>query len=173
MLKRLISKFADSSPNIKVATVAVVGVWTLVLITLVASVFLLLERPGQALPLNQIESSPEIILEPGVGPAGTAVTVHGVGWNSGSTVLIYLIAPGEIEPPNYAIAGATADAEGRFTARFVVPSEPGWESDGEAMVIARAAESGAIARAPYSTVKSVVQPTDTPVVWICVAVLPR
>jgi hypothetical protein len=140
MLKRLFSQFAQSTASIRIVRSAVVAIWVLVLVALAPGCAL--EIPGQAQSPAPGAGVPEIVLEPSVGSVGTAVTVRGEGWNVGSMVLIYLVAPGETEPPSYAMAGATADAEGRFTVEFVVPSEPGWEGQGLAMVIARASESG-------------------------------
>jgi len=77
-------------------------------------------------------------------------------------VLIYLVAPGEMETTSYAIAGPVANLEGRFTAGFVFPSEPRWENQELATVIARDADSGASAQALFKIVSSTDQPTETP-----------
>ncbi len=160
MLKRLFSQFAQSTASIRIVRSAVVAIWALALVTIAPGCAL--EIPGQAQSPAPGAGTPEIVLEPGVGSVGTTVTVCGEGWNEGSMVLIYLVAPGETEPSNYAVAGATADAEGHFATEFVVPSEPDWEKQGLAMVIARAAEGGATARALFSTVGLGTQPGDTP-----------
>ncbi|NIO67633.1 MAG: SH3 domain-containing protein, partial [Anaerolineae bacterium] len=75
-------------------------------------------------------------------------------------VLIYLVAPGEMETPAYGVAGAVADLEGRFTASFVFPSEPRWENRDQATVIARAADSGAAAQALFDIMSSPDQPEE-------------
>jgi PKD repeat protein len=160
MLKRLFSHFAQSTARVRNVRSAAVAIWALVLVTLAPGCAL--EIPGQAQSPAPGAGAPEIVLEPSVASVGTIVTVRGEGWNDGSMVLIYLVAPNQTEPPNYAAAGATADAEGRFTIEFVVPSEPGWESQGLAMVIARAAEDGAIARALFSTESLGAQLGDAP-----------
>jgi hypothetical protein len=140
MLKRFFDQFAQSSPSTKIAISAVVVVWTMVLGALMAGAVLLLEKPGQAQQPTPGGMTPAIVLEPAAGPPGTTVTVRGEGWTSSHVVLIYLVAPGQTEPPNFAIAGSTADAEGRFTVRFVVPAEPGWQGDGLATVVAQTTE---------------------------------
>jgi PKD repeat protein len=161
-MKRLFDRFASSSISTKIAIVAVAVVWALIFAVLIAGTALLLERPGQALPPTPGAAIPEIVLEPTAGPMGTSVTVRGEGWNPGSMVLIYLAAPGEIEPPVYALASSVADSEGRFKTGFVIPTESGWETQGLATVIARTAESGAAAQAFFS-VSAQTQPTETPV----------
>jgi len=162
-MRRLFERFA-SSTNIKIAMVAVVAVWVLVFVALISGTALLFERPGQALQPTPGAGTPAIILEPVVGSVGTTVSVRGEGWNPGSMVLIHLVAPGETEPPVYAIASSTTDSEGRFTARFVIPSEPRWGNQGLATVIARAADSGAAAQALFGIASSQTQPTETSVI---------
>jgi chitodextrinase len=160
MLKHLFSQFAQSTASIRIVRSAVAAIWVLALVTLAPACAL--EIPGQAQSPALGAGVPEIVLEPSVGSVGTTVTVRGEGWNDGSMVLIYLVAPGETEPPSYAVAGAAADAEGRITVEFVVPLAPGWERQGLAMVIARDQESGAIARAVFSTVSLESEAVDTP-----------
>ena len=162
-MKRLLNQFASSSTTIKVATAVTLVIWATIFITLIAgTIFLLTERPGEAQQPTPDGSKPAIVLEPTGGPIGTSVTVRGEGWDAGSMVLIYLVAPGEMEPPAYGVAGAVADLEGRFTAGFVFPFEPRWENQDQAMVIARAADSGAAAQALFNIVSSPDQPTETP-----------
>jgi PKD repeat protein/uncharacterized protein YraI len=163
-IKRLFERFASSSVSTKITVVAVATIWALVFVALIAGAVLLLERPGQALQPTPGADMPKIVLEPAAGPMGTSVTVRGEGWDVGSMVLIYLVAPGETEPPVYAAASSVADSEGRFVTGFVVPSESRWENQGLATAIARAADSGAAAQALFSVVSAQAQPTETPVV---------
>jgi PKD repeat protein/uncharacterized protein YgiM (DUF1202 family) len=150
--------------SIKIATTVTVMIWTTIFVALIAgTIFILRERPGEAQQPTPGASTPAIVLEPTAGPVGTSVTVRGEGWNAGSMVLIYLVAPGEMETPAYGVAGAVADLEGRFTAGFVFPSEPRWENRNRATVIARAADSGASAQALFNIVSPPDQPTETPV----------
>jgi len=144
--------------------VATIAIWAIIFVTLVVvGTTLLLEGPGEALPPTPGGSTPAIVLEPTAGPVGTSITVRGEGWDSGSMVLIYLVASGEMETPVYGVAGAVADLEGQFTTGFVFPSEPRWENRESATVLARAADSGAAAQALFHITSSPDQPTGTPV----------
>ena len=147
MVRRLLDEFSGYSTTVKVALVAVATIWALIVVTLVAGAVLVLERPGQAQQPTPGAMPPAIKLEPAAGPPGTSALVQGQGWQPNQVVLIYLIRPGQTEPPNFASAGSTADHEGRFTARFVIPSEPEWQSPGQAIILARTSE-GTSAQAP-------------------------
>jgi hypothetical protein len=153
----------DKGPaGIKVALTATVAVWTAVVVILIAGVVWLLERPSQALQPIQGANIPQVILEPDTGASGTEVIVRGWGWTPGRPILVFLVAPGQSQPPSYATSSAIADAQGRFTAGFVVPSDPGWQSPGQATVIVRDSEDGASARAVFNVIRSPVQPPPTP-----------
>ena len=164
--KGLINRLTRSSVSIRIATLAVLVVWGMVLIALLAITFLLLEQPTHTLPPTPGGTIPKITLEPAAGPPGATVRVKGEGWVPGSMVFIYLKAPGETELPSYAVAGFNADAMGRFTTGFVVPSGPGWENQGLATVVAQVAEGGAAAQAFFSVVRVPEQPTATPLVSV-------
>jgi hypothetical protein len=140
MVKLLFSRFAQRSSDNRFSIGSVVSVWLAVLTLLVAGCTL--ELSGQAMPPSPGAGIPEIVLDPAIGPIGTLVTVRGEGWVSEDIVLIYLVAPGEIDPPSYTVAGSAPDAEGRFTAKFVVPSESGWQTQELAVVIARSTTDG-------------------------------
>jgi hypothetical protein len=163
----LFDQFAHSSISIKIATIAVVTVWGMVLVTFIAGTILLLERPGLALQTTPDAGIPAITLDPTIAQSGSAVTVRGEAWNPGSTVLIYLAVPGETGTPSYATASAVADAEGRFTTSFVVPSGSGWENQGMATVTAQVSGGGESAQVFLSltssaTTEVAVEPTATP-----------
>jgi uncharacterized protein YraI len=163
-VKNLLKRLATSSTSVKIATAATITIWATVFVVLIAgTIFLLTEQPGEAQQPPPDVSPPTIVLEPTAGPVGTSITVRGEGWDVGSMVLIYLVAPDEVETPTYGVASAVADLEGRFTASFVFPSEPRWENRDQATVIARAADSGDAAQALFSIVSSTDQPTETPV----------
>jgi PKD repeat protein len=163
MIQRLFNQFSQSSSVIRIVLGAVIGIWVLVVVALIAATVLLLERPGQALPPAEETGLARIVLEPNAAPSGASVTVRGEEWSPGDIVLIYLVAPGKTEPTPYAIAGSTVDAEGRFANQFFVPSEPGWLEPGLARVIAQASEGGVSAQAFFSVLsapeESVVTPT--------------
>lgn len=162
MLHRLFSQLSQSSSAVRIALGAVIGIWALVVVALIAASILLLERPGQALPPAEETGPASIVLQPTAAAAGASVTLYGQGWSPGDIVLIYLVPPGQTEPPSYAVAGSTADLEGRFTSQFVVPSEPVWLQQGAAMVVARASESGISAQAFFSVLSSSDEPVVTP-----------
>jgi uncharacterized protein YgiM (DUF1202 family) len=157
------NRLTESSISIRIATLAVITVWSMVLIALLAGSFLLLEQPTHTLPPTPGGSIPTIRLDPPAGPPGTIVHVHGEGWVPGSMVLIYLMAPGETELPSYAVAGFNAGALGRFRTGFVVPSGPGWRNQGLAMVVAREAEGGAAAQVFFNVTRTPEQLTATSV----------
>jgi len=157
----LLQRLAGSSTSIRVALTAVVAVWTTILALLILGVVLFLERPGQALQPTPGMGIPAITLEPTTGPTGTPLMIRGEGWTPGRTVLFYLIAPGQTQPPNYATAGSVVDAEGRLMVRVIVPSGPGWENQGLATVVARTAEGGASAQAFFNVVNQPEEPTAT------------
>jgi hypothetical protein len=162
-IKGLFKRLTQSSISIKIATLAVIMVWGMVLIALLAISFLLTEQPTQTQAPAPGDTVPTIRLDPGAGPPGTTVHVQGEGWVPGSMVLIYLMAPGETELPSYAIAGFNAGALGQFTTGFVVPSGPGWKDQGLAMVVAREAEGGAAAQVFFNVMRTPEQLTATSV----------
>ncbi len=162
MLKQLLRDFAQSSTTIKIVAIAVVLVWGMVLVTVLAASLLLLERPGAALPPTPGAGEAAISLEPSSGGPGTLVTMHGEGWKPNDLVLIYLTAPGQAEAPNYAVAGATADAQGRFTAQLAIPEETDWQTRGMGTVTARVMASGQAAQAFFNVVGMPLSPTETP-----------
>ncbi len=165
-IKGLYNRLAKSQTTIQVATVAVVLVWGLVLVALLAGWGLLMESQAQTSPQTLDGTTPAITLDPAAGPPGTTVFVHGEGWDPGSLVMIYLAAPGETELPSYAVAGLTADAEGHFTGGFVVPTGPEWENQGLATVTAQVAGGGASAQEFFSVTQPEQQPAETEVVTV-------
>jgi PKD repeat protein/uncharacterized protein YraI len=162
MIKQFLREFGQSSPAIKIVAVAVVLVWGMVLVTIIAASLLLLERPGAALPSTPGAGEPAISLEPGSGGPGTLVTVQGEGWKPNEMVLFFLTAPGQSEAPNYAVAGSTADAQGRLTAQFAIPEEIDWQTRGVGTITARMTTGGQIAQAFFNVVGTPIPPTETP-----------
>src|SRR5215210_7809603 len=77
-LNNLFNQFQQSSSLTKWVIIALVGIWTMVLVGLIGSAILLLETPGQASPATP-SGSPTITLDPATGSAGSSVTVHGQG----------------------------------------------------------------------------------------------
>jgi PKD repeat protein/uncharacterized protein YgiM (DUF1202 family) len=157
----LFDQFDDSSTSIKLATMAVLAVWGMVFVAVIGFAVLLLERPVVALEPTLNAAVPAIVLDPTTAQSGTTVMVRGESWNAGSTVLIYVTAPGETGTPSYAMSSAVADTDGRFTAGFIVPSGPGWENQGVATVTARVVGGNASAQASLSITSSQQQPVAT------------
>jgi len=162
MIKQFLREFAQSSTPIKIVAIAVVMVWGMVLVTVVAASLLLMERPGQALPSTPGAGEAAISLEPGSGGPGTHVTVQGEGWKPNEMVLFFLTAPGQSVAPNYAVAGSTADAQGRFTAQFAIPEEADWQTRGVGTLTARVTTGGQTAQAFFNVVGTPIPPTETP-----------
>jgi PKD repeat protein len=160
-IEGLYKRLAQNPTSIRLATLAVIAVWGVALVALVALVVLLTEQPGQTMPPASDGTMPAISLNPAAGGPGSTVGVQGEGWEAGSLILIYLVAPGQTETPSYAVAGMNADALGRFTTGFVVPSGPGWEKQGLATVVARVAEGGSTAQAFFSVLATAEEPTVT------------
>jgi uncharacterized protein YraI len=161
MIKQFLREFNQSSPAIKIVAIAVVLVWGMVLVTVLAASLLLLERPGAALPSTPGAGQAAISLEPGSGSSGTLVTVQGEGWKPNEMVLFFLTAPGQSVAPNYAVAGSTADAQGRFTAQFAIPEEADWQTRGVGTITARVTTGGQTAQAFFNVIGTPVPPTET------------
>lgn len=157
-LNNLFNQFQQSSTLTKWVIIALVGIWTMVLVGLIGSAILLLETPGQASSATP-GGSPTITLDPATGSAGSSVTVRGQGWNPGSMVLIYLAAT---ETPSYALASAVVDREGRFNTNLVVPLDSQWTQSGAITVIARTDDNGMSAQATLNIDSPGEQPTATP-----------
>jgi hypothetical protein len=162
-MKRLLSEISESSSGVKIATAAVVGVWSLVVLALVVVLVLFVEQPGQAQPPQApVAGVPTIGVEPPAASAGSTLAVRGSGWTPGGLVLIYLAAPGQAEPPSYAAASVAADTQGSFSITLMLPADPNWQTQGLARVIARSAVDGASAEASFSLVGPQSGATDTP-----------
>ncbi|MCB0154040.1 MAG: hypothetical protein KDF65_04520, partial [Anaerolineae bacterium] len=98
--------------------------------------FYSLEQSGQALEPTPDQLQPAIIVEPAEGTMGTPVTVNGQGWAPNATILVYVVAPGETGLPAFNIAGTVTDNDGQFVLSFAFPSEPRWEDQDEAIIVA-------------------------------------
>jgi hypothetical protein len=158
-LKNLYHQLSQTPVSAKKVITPVMLAWGMFCIGFFAgSFFFLFERSGRPLNVTSGIYTPVIALEPASGSAGTSVTVRGEGWPAGSLVLIYVVAPDEMEILDYPIATAIADFEGRSIARFVFPSGSRWENQEVAVVIARTDDSRLPVQAIFDVESSISQP---------------
>jgi uncharacterized protein YgiM (DUF1202 family) len=140
----IFDQFSQSSAIARIVIAAVVMIWTVVFIMLVAGTILVMERPSEALQPTTVGVTPTITLSPTTASAGSSVTVSGENWNVGSQVLIYLTGP---DAPSYALGSAPVDAAGRFTTDFIFPSDSRWPGQETVQVLAQTADGSASAQA--------------------------
>ncbi|MGQ9597802.1 MAG: PA14 domain-containing protein [Anaerolineae bacterium] len=103
-----------------------------------------------------------IQLKPLSGAPGTLITVSGAGWQSGETVVIYLVELESGATDGVIYAQATADARGEITARFSYPQTKPWDSRPSVMVESRGTESKRVAHAAFRVLGSALEPTSVP-----------
>jgi PKD repeat protein len=120
------------------------------------------EKSGQALVDPQGARLPTILLEPASGPSGSFVTIWGEDWPADDTVLIYLMTEGQTTIPDYAIANAVTDADGRFVTGVTLPSGPLWDNQETITIIARVDRSGPVAQAAFRITGGVAPLVDVP-----------
>jgi hypothetical protein len=147
--ENFLDQISQSSQGIQAGLLALVVVWSMVFLLIIAGVIFLLERPSQAQQLKLGASTPYIVLDPTSGLPGSNMLVQGGGWAPGDRISIYLLAPGQTELPGFATAGATAGAQGQFSVTIVIPSRDGWLSPGAATVYARSDQSGVAAQSVF------------------------
>jgi len=156
-------EFKRSSSIIKLTLLAIVVVWLIGSIMFVVGLVVFWESPGQAQQPAVDILTPTITLEPAIGMTNTPVTVRGQGWSPDSTVLIYLASLEKIDIPDYAIANATVDPEGQFTAVVIISADSRWENSDMVKVIARSVEGQATTQAFFSLIDLSSQPIETPI----------
>jgi hypothetical protein len=144
-LNELFFQFQQSSWLTKLAFSLLGLVWIVVLAGLLGLGILLIDSPSRALQPTPGGISPAIYLDPATGSAGSTVTVRGEGWTDGSMVLLYLSTTGET--PDYALASAIVDGEGRFTVNLVIPQDTPWTVAGNATLVARTQDESMSAQA--------------------------
>ena len=103
-----------------------------------------------------------IQLKPLSGAPGTLITVSGAGWQSGETVVIYLVELESGATDGVIYAQATADARGEITARFSYPQTKPWDSRPSVMVEGRGTESKRVAHAAFQVLGAALEPTSVP-----------
>jgi PKD repeat protein len=148
----------------------VIGI-TLVLLTWLAAALIVAglviwsgERSGQAQIDPEGTELPVILLEPASGPAGSFVTIWGEDWPADDTVLIYLLAEDQNQIPDYAVANAVTDADGRFVTGVTLPSGPLWDDQETITIIARVDRSGPVAQAAFRIEGELAPLVDAPTV---------
>jgi len=157
-LKERLTQITQNAAEYKSAIILVVGLWLAALVLVSAAVMLFMERTGQAVPPAPGRGAPTISLSAPIAQPGTLVTVQGQGWQTGSTVLIYLAHPDE-PMPGYASASAVVDAQGQFATIFVAPTEPRWTPPVKLTVIARYLEGDTVVQTPFGLIAAA--PTAT------------
>src|SRR5512137_914533 len=126
--KNFFEQINQGSTSVWIAAAAVVVVWGLVALMLIAGVFLYLERPSVAQQPPSNVAVAAVAVQPTTAWVGSPLTISGQGWTPGSLISIYLLPPGQTQTPNFATAQATADAQGNFTASVAIPSGNDWRT---------------------------------------------
>lgn len=142
----LLNQFQQSSWTTKLIISLFGLIWTIVIVALLGLGILFFASPSQALQPTPGGSAPSLLLDPVTGSAGSSVTVRGEGWQPGSMVLLYLAAASS-STPDFALASAIVDGQGRFTAPLIIPADEQWRNPGTATVLARSDDSGLSAQA--------------------------
>lgn len=161
-IKNFFAQFTQDPRGTMIGIALVLLTWTIALAVVTWLLFFYMERRSQALTPTSEGSSPTIMLEPVTGPVETYVTVWGESWPANKIVFIFLLTPDEQEVPDYAIAGATADTEGRFTTGFPFPTDPRWQDQEIAVIIARTEDDDSSAQANFLIIKAEVALTEAP-----------
>ncbi|MCB0193976.1 MAG: PKD domain-containing protein [Anaerolineae bacterium] len=150
-IKPYLNNFTRGSRAYNIMLVLVIVLWAITLIVVGRFLFLFIEQSHSQAQLSPTEQPiASIIVEPAVGIVGSSMTVRGSEWPTATTVLLYLTAPDDDNIPTYAVTEATADANGNFTATFVLLPETRWANQKSATVIAHAKDGQEIAQASFT-----------------------
>ncbi len=161
-IKNIYAQLARGPTSLKVIVAALVFSWLVICGLLVAGLFFFtMERAGQALEATPAPSTPVVTVEPAEAPVGALVTIQGEGWPANNRVLIYLIPFGDPDLPDFALADAVTDPDGRFSVSFIFPAGPEWEIHDLATVLARTNDGQLTARALFRIEPEQVQPEET------------
>jgi uncharacterized protein YraI len=131
--------------------------------------FYTLEQSGQALEPTPGQPQPVILIEPTRGAMGTQITVRGQGWSPNATILIYVVTLGQTDLPAFNIAGTVTDANGQFVTTFAFPTEPRWEAQTEAIIVAWSPDTNTTIPASFSLVTPEGEASATPILPTLVA----
>ncbi len=163
-IKTYLGQFSQAPRSTIIGISLVVLTWLAAALVVAGLVIWSGERSGQALVEPQGTQLPVILLEPASGPAGSFVTIWGEDWPADDTVLIYLLAEDQTQIPDYAIANAVTDADGRFVTGVTLPSGPLWDNQETITIIARVDRSGPVAQAAYRIESGPAPLVDVPTV---------
>ena len=101
-------------------------------------------------------------LNPMAGEPGTIVTIGGRGWQSGETVLVYLVEPDSGSTDGVTYGSAVADPAGQIATSIRFPLAGPWTSMQEVLVSAKGTTSGRGALAAFQVIKPTAVPTAEP-----------
>ncbi len=163
-------RLSQNSRIVLILLVAVVAIWIVVLAMIVFGVATYLQRPSVAQQPLPSTTVPVVSVEPTAAQAGTLLTVSGKGWTPDGSISLYLLAPGQSQPPGFATAAATTNAQGEFAASVAVPSGSDWQTAGTATVIANLTGpfastgdgNGPSAQTTFALLSPQQAPTETP-----------
>ncbi len=163
-------RLSQNSRVVLVLLAAVIVVWIGVFALIIFDITAYLQRPTVAQQPPLSATVPVVSVEPAVAEAGTLLTISGKGWTPGSSISIYLLAPGQPQPPSSVTAATTTNTQGEFVANLAVPSGSEWQTAGTATVIASLAGpfasagggDGASAQTTFALVNPQQVPTGTP-----------
>jgi len=160
-IKLFLQDLRQSSPRVKTAIVLILILWAVTLVAASTGMVLFMERTGQAIQTGAGVIIPSIELNPAIGQPGSVVTVQGQGWQSGRTVLVYLLDRQETVS-SYAVASAVITPEGRFETSFVVPTDPRWQGEAAITVVARLLDGDTSVQAFFELTDSPASATPSP-----------
>jgi PKD repeat protein len=140
-------QLSQSSRAILILLAAVVVVWTVVIAMIIFGAVSYFQRPSVAQQTLSNTSVPTVSVDPTAAQVGTLLAISGKGWAPDSSISLYLLAPGQTQPPDFATAATIANAQGEFVTTLAVPSGSDWQTVGTATVIA--SSTGPLARTAY------------------------
>ncbi len=158
------AKIIYSLQNNRLAVLLILLSWAFAIFAVVGFVFLSAAYQSQGLSATPQTTVPIITIEPASGSLNAYITVRGQGWPANNNVLLYLTAPDEPNPPAFAVAGATADADGRFVVGFLLEESPRWAEKSYLLLLAHPEQGGPGAQATYQLkTEAGLTPAVTPV----------
>lgn len=165
-MKTNITKYLDQLSRTPINTLIglalVVSIWVLAAVIVAGMIVMTGERSSQALEAPQNQPIPILSAEPTSGPPGSFVSLWGENWSTGDTVFIYLMTPTETEMPDYAMANAVVDADGKFVTGFTLPTGPHWENQSRLLIIAKTETGELVAQTDFNVAGQAVITPELP-----------